>query len=151
MTCGTPIHKAFLAASREMGYKINDLNGAKQTGFMSSQGTLRKGLRCSTAKAFLRSSSGRKNLHISMYSFVHKIIIDKDRKVATGVMFSKGGRMRTVYAAKEVILSAGAIQSPQLLMLSGVGPSKHLHELNIPVILDRPGVGENLQVPRLEA
>nr|CAD7438272.1 unnamed protein product [Timema bartmani] len=141
----TPIHRAFLAAGREMGYKINDLNGAKQTGFMSSQGTLRKGLRCSTAKAFLRSSSGRKNLHISMHSFVHKIIIDKDRKVATGVVFSKGGRMRTVYAAKEVILSAGAIQSPQLLMLSGVGPSKHLHDLNIPVILDRPGVGENLQ------
>nr|CAD7392754.1 unnamed protein product [Timema cristinae] len=141
----TPITKAFLAAGREMGYKINDLNGAKQTGFMSSQGTLRKGLRCSTSKAFLRSSSGRKNLHISMHSFVHKIIIDKDRKVATGVMFSKGGRMRTVNAAKEVILSAGAIQSPQLLMLSGVGPSKHLLELNISVILDRPGVGENLQ------
>lgn len=93
----TPISRAFLAAGREMGYEERDLNGEKQTGFMMSQGTLRHGLRCSTAKAFLRPASKRKNLHISMHSHVMKIIIDQNTKRAEGVVFNKAvGGLRTV-------------------------------------------------------
>ncbi|XP_021925709.1 glucose dehydrogenase [FAD, quinone]-like [Zootermopsis nevadensis] len=142
----TPISRVFLAAGREMGYEERDLNGEKQTGFMMSQGTLRHGLRCSTAKAFLRPASKRENLHISMYSHVLKIIIDHDTKRAEGVVFNKAvGGLRVALANKEIILSAGALQSPQILMLSGVGPRDHLEEKGIKTILDVPAVGENLQ------
>lgn len=93
----TPISRAFLAAGREMGYEERDLNGEKQTGFMMSLGTLRHGLRCSTAKAFLRPASKRKNLHISMHSHVVKIIIDHNTKRAEGVVFNKpAGGLRQV-------------------------------------------------------
>jgi Choline dehydrogenase and related flavoproteins len=93
----SPISRAFLAAGREMGYETRDLNGEKQTGFMKSQGTLRQGLRCSTAKAFLRPASRRKNLHISMHSHVEKILINQGMKRAEGVVFNKAvGGLRAV-------------------------------------------------------
>ena len=113
-------------------------------GFMKSQGTVRNGHRCSTAKAFLRPVRNRPNLHISMRSLVHKIVIDPSTKQATAVRFEKNGQIYEVKAKKEIILSAGAVNSPQLLMLSGVGPADHLKSFNIPVIADLP-VGNNLQ------
>ena len=111
---------------------------------MKAQGTIRRGSRCSTAKAFLRPIRHRSNLFISMRSLVHKIVIDPSTKQATAVRFEKNGKIYEIKAAKEIILSSGAINSPQLLMLSGVGPADHLNSLGIPVIANLP-VGDNLQ------
>ncbi|XP_055678441.1 glucose dehydrogenase [FAD, quinone]-like [Lutzomyia longipalpis] len=143
----SPLMEIFLKAAGELGLlnPHGDYNGATQYGFARSQGTLRNGLRCSTAKAYLRPASHRHNLHISLHSHVQKILIDH-RKIAYGVVFGKHDwPLKEVYARKEVILCAGAIQSPQLLMLSGIGPAHHLMHHGIHVIYDSPGVGENLQ------
>ncbi|EFA05528.1 glucose dehydrogenase [FAD, quinone] [Tribolium castaneum] len=141
----TPLGVAFLQAGQEMGYDIRDVNGEKQTGFAFFQFTMRRGTRCSTSKAFLRPIRLRKNLHISLWSHVTKVLIDPESRRAYGVEFIKNGKKQIVLARKEVILSAGAINSPQLLMLSGVGPAEHLQEKGIRVIHDSPGVGQNLQ------
>lgn len=125
-----------------MGYDIRDINGDKQTGFALYQYTMRRGARCSTAKAFLRPIRLRKNLHISLYSHVTRILIDPRSNRAYGVEFIRDGKKRKIIAKKEVILSAGAINSPQLLMLSGIGPQQHLREKGIQVIHDSPGVGK---------
>ncbi|KAI4454883.1 glucose-methanol-choline gmc oxidoreductase [Holotrichia oblita] len=139
----TPLTGAFLLGGLEMGYQNRDVNGEFQTGFMVAQGTTRNGARCSTAKAFLRPIRHRKNLHIALKAHVTKVLIDKD-KVAYGVEFERDGRIYHINAKKEVIVSAGSINSPQLLMLSGIGPENHLREHGIPVIQDLK-VGENLQ------
>lgn len=128
-----------------MGYDIRDINGEKQTGFALYQFTMRRGTRCSTAKAFLRPIRLRKNLHISLWSHVTKVLIDPPTRRAYGVEFIKDGKKHVVKARKEVILAAGAINTPQLLMLSGIGPREHLENLGINVIHDSPGVGQNLQ------
>lgn len=137
-----------ITAGTEMGYEVVDINGASQTGFTLSQATVRNGLRCSTNKGFLRPVWRRRNLQIIIESTAERILIARDRdnrRRAYGVRVRSGRRLYTVRARREVILSAGAIQSPQLLMLSGIGPREHLEELNIPVIHDAPGVGRNLQ------
>ncbi|XP_037037107.1 glucose dehydrogenase [FAD, quinone] [Bradysia coprophila] len=139
----TPLSLAFVKAGTELGYLHRDCNGEEQTGFMLTQATLRRGTRCSTSKAFLRPVRQRKNLDIIMRSQTTKILIDSNNR-AYGVEFMRNGRLESVYAKKEVILSAGAINSPQLLMLSGIGPKEHLREHNIPVLVDLP-VGHNLQ------
>lgn len=113
-------------------------------GFMMIQATNRRGKRCSTAKAFLRPVRHRSNLFISMHSRVLKIVIDPVTKIASAVRFEKLGQVYEIKAKKEIIVSAGSVNSPQLLMLSGVGPSAHLNSLGIPVIADLP-VGNNLQ------
>nr|NVI72411.1 putative glucose dehydrogenase [Cucujiformia] len=113
-------------------------------GFMIAQGTIRRGSRCSTAKAFLRPIRLRKNIHIALDSHVTKIIINPTTMKATGVEFIRYGRKQLVLARKEVILSAGAINSPQILMLSGIGPKPHLDQYKIPTLKHLP-VGENLQ------
>ncbi|XP_043603587.1 glucose dehydrogenase [FAD, quinone]-like isoform X2 [Bombus pyrosoma] len=113
----TPLADAFLQAGREMGYENRDINGERQTGFMFPQGTIRHGSRCSTGKAFLRPASAQ---------------------------FLRDGKTMRVRANKEVIVSAGTINSPQLLMLSGIGPGEHLAEHGIPVIQNL-SVGHNLQ------
>lgn len=123
----------FLEAGRQLGYWILDVNGGNQTGFGRSQGTLRDGLRCSTAKAFLRPTVARHNLHISMKSHVEKILIHDQTKEAYGVQFKKNGVTKQVFTDREIILSAGAVQSPQILMLSGIGPKKELMKHGIPV------------------
>nr|XP_050039446.1 glucose dehydrogenase [FAD, quinone]-like [Dermacentor andersoni] len=147
----TPALHAFLKAGKELGYEVNDHNGARQTGFMANQFTVRGKERWSTSKAFvlpISGKKGRKNLHVSIFSKVTKILFDGMR--AVGVTFKKNQRKHTVRAAKEIIISAGVINSPKLLMLSGVGPRKHLEEMNIPVVADLP-VGENLQDHALAA
>ncbi|KZS13782.1 Choline dehydrogenase, mitochondrial [Daphnia magna] len=140
----TPLLNTFIEAGVEMGYENNDGNAASQTGFMKAQATVRRGSRCSSSKAFLRPARKRRNLDISKHSLVHKIVIDPSTKQATAVRFEKKGVMYQVQAKKEIILSAGSVNSPQLLMLSGVGPADHLQSLGIPVIADLP-VGNNLQ------
>lgn len=110
----------------------------------SIQGTIRRGTRCSTAKAFLRPARLRPNLHVAMQAHVTKIIINPVTKRVTGVQMLRDGRVHLVHAKREVILSAGSIGSPQLLMLSGIGPGEHLQRLGIPVLQDLR-VGDNLQ------
>lgn len=152
MTCeffryASPLSEVYLEAAAEMKYlnPNNDLNGESQTGFSRAQGSVRDGLRCSTNKAYLRPIRHRDNLHVSLKSHVEKILINPNTKEAYGVLFAKENKKYAVFASKEVLLSAGSIQSPQILMLSGVGPQKHLKEHEIQVIHHSPGVGENLQ------
>lgn len=140
----TQVLDTFLAAAKEFGYPVNDPNGESLLGFSHAQATLRHGRRCSAAKAFIRPIIHRPNLHISMNSRATRILIDPKTKVAYGVEFVKHRKVYQVMVDKEVILAAGSIASPQLLMLSGVGPREDLQKLNIPVIQDLR-VGYNLQ------
>lgn len=140
----TPLATAFVDAGREMGYATRDVNGEYQSGFMIAQGTTRDGSRCSTAKAFLRPARLRENLHIVVNSHVTKILIDPVGNRAYGVEFLTGGKLLKVRAKKEIISSGGSINSPQLLMLSGIGPKNHLAEHGIPLVQDL-SVGNNLQ------
>ncbi|XP_018311861.1 glucose dehydrogenase [FAD, quinone] [Mycetomoellerius zeteki] len=139
----TPLAIAFLQAGQEMGYENRDINGFNQSGFMLTQATIRRGSRCSTAKAFLRPIKNRPNLHIAMHAQVLRVLFNAEKR-ATGVEFLRDDKQRIVRCRREVVLSAGAINSPQLLMLSGIGPSEHLTEFGIPVISDLR-VGDNLQ------
>ncbi|XP_066921858.1 glucose dehydrogenase [FAD, quinone]-like [Clytia hemisphaerica] len=120
----------------------HDYNGGTQTGCVYYQNTKTNGQRCSTANAFLKNPPS--NLHISPLSHVLQISIHEDTHQATGVVYKKNGKVVIVDARKEVILSAGAIASPQILMLSGVGPKEELEKHGIPLIKDLP-VGQNLQ------
>lgn len=128
-----------------MGYDIVDVNGEQQTGFAFYQFNMRRGSRCSTAKAFLRPARLRKNLHVALFTHVVKIQTNPHTKRATGVQYIRDSQLKTVYATREVILSAGAIGSPHLLMLSGIGPADELQKVGIPVVHPLPGVGQNLQ------
>ncbi|XP_076249226.1 glucose dehydrogenase [FAD, quinone]-like [Calliopsis andreniformis] len=139
----SPMSIAFLQAGQELGYENRDINGANQTGFMLTQATIRRGSRCSTAKAFLRPVKNRENLHIAMNSQALRVLFNEDKR-ATGVEILRDGRQQVVRVRREIVLSAGAINSPQLLMLSGIGPKEHLTEFNIPVISDLR-VGDHLQ------
>ncbi|XP_035224994.1 glucose dehydrogenase [FAD, quinone]-like [Stegodyphus dumicola] len=139
----TPLGYAFEEAAQYLGYPKIDLNGPFQTGVSIPQGTIRRGARCSTAKAFLSPASNRPNLDIVIKAFVTKIIIDRYHR-ARGIIFSRGKKVYTVMARKEVIVSAGTINSAQLLMLSGIGPKRHLQRFGIPIVADLP-VGRNLQ------
>lgn len=135
---------AFLEAGKEFGYKTNDPNGEGMLGFSQVQATTRNGRRWSAAKAYLRPIRKRPNLFVSMKSWVTRILIDPHTKTAYGVEFFKNRQRYRINCTKEVILSAGSIASPQLLMLSGVGPREHLEEFDISVIKDLK-VGYNLQ------
>lgn len=141
----SPLGMAFLQAGEEMGYDINDVNGDQQTGFSFYQFTMRRGARCSMNKAFLRPVRLRKNLHIALFAHVTRVIIDPETRRALGVEFLRDGVMQRAFARREVIMSAGAIGTPQLLMLSGIGPAQHLQQVGVPLIQDAPGVGRNLQ------
>eukprot|EP00102_Acyrthosiphon_pisum_P005117 XP_001949407.2 PREDICTED: glucose dehydrogenase [FAD, quinone]-like [Acyrthosiphon pisum] len=140
----TPLAEAFISAGQEMGYGIHDINGQNQTGFMVPQGTIRNGSRCSTAKAFLIPARLRKNLHVILNTVVTRIKINPITNITSGVEMVKNNITYYVQVRKEVLLSAGPINSPQLLMLSGIGPGKHLAEMGIPIISDL-NVGKNLQ------
>ncbi|XP_045452674.1 glucose dehydrogenase [FAD, quinone]-like [Melitaea cinxia] len=143
-TYSTPLNDAFKKAGEELGYEWNDPNGEKVIGFSKPQATIRNGRRCSTSKAFLEPVRFRRNLRVSKYTTVTKILIDSITNVAKGVEFIKNGKRKRIFARKEVILSAGTFGSAQLLMLSGVGPEEHLKQLGINTIVNLP-VGYNLQ------
>ncbi|MEM7631369.1 MAG: choline dehydrogenase [Pseudomonadota bacterium] len=140
-----PITDAWVAAAQSAGYKFNpDYNGADQEGVGFFQLTARNGRRCSSAVAFLNPVKSRDNLTIVTHAQVEKI--ELQGKTVTGVSYrDRGGRWHTVKANKEVILSGGSINSPQLLMLSGIGEAEHLQEHGIDVVADLPGVGKNMQ------
>ena len=143
-TDATPISFAFPEAGKHLGYPNVDLNGPTQTGFAIPQGTVRRGARCSTAKAFLYPVRDRSNLHIVTFAYVTKILFNEFKR-AQAVQFDQFDRLtHMVYARKEIIISGGSVNTAQLLMLSGIGPRGHLEALGIPVVADLP-VGLNLQ------
>ncbi|KAG5330687.1 DHGL dehydrogenase, partial [Acromyrmex charruanus] len=139
----TPLAEAFLEAGKELGYSLVDYNGKNQIGFSYLQFTIMNGTRMSSNRAYLHPIHNRKNLHVTFQSTVTKVLIDSSTNRSVGVEFTKKDQTIRVFASKEVILCAGAIKSPQLLMLSGIGPAKHLTELGIDVIRDA-SVGKNL-------
>ncbi|MDF1749703.1 MAG: GMC family oxidoreductase N-terminal domain-containing protein [Alphaproteobacteria bacterium] len=139
-----PLCAAYFEAGQALGLPLNDdFNGPSQEGVGFYQVTTRKGRRHSSAKAFLRPAMGRKNLTVLTGAQAKRILFDGKR--ATGVVFQQGGQEKTLYAGREIIVSAGAINSPQLLQLSGVGPADLLRKHGIDPVLDQPQVGANLQ------
>lgn len=135
--------KAWVKAAQELGFKYNDYNGAQPSGVSFLQLSMKNGTRHSSSRAYLHPINGRNNLHVSKNSMVTKIIFDSTNTKAIGVEFEKLGKKYKILAKKEVIVSAGAINSPQLLMLSGIGPREHLEAMRINVVKDLP-VGYNL-------
>jgi choline dehydrogenase len=139
-----PLIDAFIAGAEQIGVPRNDdFNGEMQEGAGYFQLTTWKGWRCSSAKAYLVPARGRANLRIETGAFASGLVMEGKR--AAGVRWRQGGAMRSARARAEVLLSAGSIQSPQLLHLSGIGPQALLARHGIPVVHDLPGVGENLQ------
>jgi choline dehydrogenase len=139
-----PLCDAFILASQQAGHPRNDdFNGAQQEGAGYFQTTSRRGRRCSAAVAYLNPAKARRNLKIVTHAHVARVLFQGRR--AVGVEWRKGGETLSATAQREVILSAGAIQTPQLLQLSGVGPGALLQDLGLPVVHDSAGVGENLQ------
>lgn len=142
---GNPFQEIYLKAAEQAGFKLTtDFNGADQEGIGVHQVTQKNGERWNAARAYLHPHlASRPNLQVITNALVRRIVFSGKR--ASGVEFRQGGEIRTLRARREVILSAGAFQSPQLLMLSGIGPGTELQEFGIPVIHDLPGVGKNLQ------
>ena len=137
-----PLYAAFLEATRSAGFPLNeDVNGEHQEGFGPMPMTVDQGIRASTYHSFI-SKNRKTNLTISTNSFVNKLLIQEG--VAKGVSYTKANRQLNVRANREIILCAGAINSPQILMLSGIGRAQDLRDLGIEVHCDLPGVGQNL-------
>lgn len=141
----TPLADAWLQAGRELGYFEVDHNAQYQTGFMYPVSTMKNGQAYNVYKAFLKPFMKRRsNLYIVANAMVTKVIIDPTTRVARGVLYEHQGRSLLANSRKEVIISAGTVQSPQLLMVSGIGPAETLRKFKIKVIMDLPGVGQNL-------
>ncbi len=139
-----PLSHAFVEAAIQAGYAPNDdFNAGEQTGFGLFQVTQKDGMRCSAADGYLRPALDRPNLTVLTQAHVTELLLENGRCV--GVAYHHDGAGRQARARREVILSGGAINSPQVLMLSGIGPAAQLERLGIPVKVDLPGVGENLQ------
>ena len=136
--------QAWVESAKAYGLPANDdFNGAEQDGVGFFQLTQRQGERWSTADGYLRPAMERDNLTVETGALVTRVLVDNGR--ATGVRYVRDGTERDVYARGEVVLSGGALNSPQLLMLSGIGPAEQLREHDIEVIVDAPQVGEGLQ------
>ncbi len=138
-----PLFHAFVDAGREAGFEVTeDYNGAKQEGFGAMEQTIHNGRRWSTANAYMRPALKRRNVNL-VNGFAQRVVIENQR--ATGVEITRRGKTEIIRARREVIIAASSINSPKLLMLSGIGPAKHLKEHGIAVVADRAGVGQNLQ------
>jgi len=138
-----PLVRAFVEAGKQAGYPLtDDYNGAQQEGFGAFEHTIYRGRRWSAANAYLKPALKRQNCTL-VRGLAEQILIEEGR--AVGVTIRKGGQPQTIRANREVILAASAINSPKLLMLSGIGPAAHLAKHGIDVIADRQGVGQNLQ------
>ncbi len=136
--------EAIIAGAGELGVpRTEDFNGGVQEGVGYYQLFTDRGWRCSTAVAYLKPARGRPNLSVETNAHATRVVVEGGR--ATGVEYRQGGETKRAVARREVILSAGALQSPQLLQLSGIGPGPLLQRFGIPVVHDLPGVGENLQ------
>jgi len=144
MKAAHELHDAFLAACQEAGHKFNpDFNGPEQEGCGTYQVTIRNRRRASTAVTYLRPAMKRLNLKVELRSLAQRVIFEGKR--AIGLEYRQEGQVRRARARREVLLSGGSLQSPQLLQLSGVGPAALLKEHGIDVVHELPGVGENLQ------
>jgi choline dehydrogenase len=143
-TLSNPLHAAWLAAAVEAGYPSTaDVNGFQQEGFGRMDMTVGEGRRCSAANAYLRPAMRRPNLKVITHALATRILFEERR--VTGLEYVRGGTTHRLPIAGELILCGGPINSPQLLKLSGVGPAAELRALDIPVVHELPGVGENLQ------
>jgi choline dehydrogenase-like flavoprotein len=144
LRCVNPLTRAFVAAGVELGWPHNtDFNGAEQEGIGVYQVTQKRGQRHSTADAYLKPARRRRNLTVLSHAHATHLLFEQRRCV--GVAYMRDGLPQQAHARREVLLCAGAINSPQLLLLSGVGPAAHLQLLSIPITRDLPGVGHNLQ------
>jgi choline dehydrogenase len=142
--CANPLARAFIEAGRQAGYPLtSDMNGHQQEGFGAMDRTTRRGRRCSAARAYLHPARRRRNLTIRTGALTTAVCFAGRR--AVGVAYASGGQREEVRAAREVILAGGAINSPQLLMLSGIGDADALAAHDIAMVHDLPGVGRNLQ------
>ncbi|MCB1497941.1 MAG: choline dehydrogenase [Bauldia sp.] len=140
----SPLFDRFIEAGVEAGYARNDdFNGAVQEGFGRYDFTIRDGKRWSTSRAFLRPAMKRPNLTVATHALTRRIVIDKGR--AVGVEYERGGETIVARASREIVLSAGAVNAPQVLMLSGIGDRDELREHGIETVHHLPGVGKNLQ------
>ena len=138
-----PLTDAWVGSAVASGFKpTDDFNGAEQEGAGLYQVTCRKGRRWSTARAYLDPAQGRPNLTIRTGALAERVVVEGGRAVA--VTYQHGATSRTTYVDAEVVLAGGAVNSPQLLMLSGIGPGAHLREVGVDVVVDLPGVGQNL-------
>ncbi|MBO9408426.1 choline dehydrogenase [Shimia sp. R9_1] len=138
-----PLHAAFVEAGRQAGYPVtDDYNGQQQEGFGPMDMTVYKGQRWSAANAYLKPALKRENCDL-VRGLARKVVMENGR--AVGVEIERGGKVQVIRANIEVILSASSLNSPKLLMLSGIGPAAHLAEHGIDVVADRAGVGQNLQ------
>lgn len=142
-TSKNPLFDTFLTAAKQAGYFLtDDVNGYRQEGFSRFDRNVYRARRLSSARAYLHPVKNRKNLTIRTRSFVRKVVFEGKR--AVGVEVQRGKKIETIYA-KEIILCGGAINTPQILQLSGIGNSSHLEKLGIDTVHHLPGVGENLQ------
>ncbi|KAK8374629.1 hypothetical protein O3P69_012537 [Scylla paramamosain] len=139
----TPVVGGFIKAGEQLGYKRVDPSDPDQIGFSVVDFTVKNGIRWSTAEAYIKPNVHRPNLHVVLNAHVTRIIFDNNKR-AVGVRFQHQKKMKSVYARREVLLSAGAIGSPHVLMLSGLGPAKHLLSHGVAPMVDLPGVGQNL-------
>jgi choline dehydrogenase len=143
-TLTNPLHHAWLEAGMQAGYpRTADINGFQQDGVGRLDMSVGHGARCSAAKAYLHPAMRRRNLSVRTHALATRILFDAQR--ATGVCYRRGGHEFIARARREVLVCGGAINSPQLLKLSGVGPAEELRAHGIAVVQHRPGVGENLQ------
>jgi len=141
---GLSVFEDFVRAGEAMGWpRTPDFNGAQQEGAGFYQLTIRDGVRASTARAYLQPAEARRNLDVRVKCLVHRIEFADKR--ASAVAYERGGRVRRVRARREIVLCGGAVNSPQILLLSGVGPAAYLRGFDIPVVKNLPGVGQNLQ------
>jgi choline dehydrogenase len=138
-----PLYGAFVEAGRQAGFELtDDYNGAKQEGFGPMEQTIRGGRRWSAASAYLRPALRRPNVSL-IKGFARRVIIENQRAIGVEIELRK--RIQVIKARREVIVAASSINSPKILMLSGIGPAEHLREHGIQLVADRPGVGRNLQ------
>lgn len=138
-----PLFHAFVEAGRQAGYEVtSDYNGQKQEGFGAMEATIFKGRRWSAANAYLKPALKRPNCTL-VRAFARRVVIEGGS--ATGVEVERGGAVEVIRARAEVVLAASSINTPKILMLSGIGAASHLAEHGIAVVADRPGVGANLQ------
>ena len=138
------LEKAFLKAGKQAGHAwTDDVNGRQQEGFCRFEMNVNGGVRANTANAYLRGQGPANNLTVTPNALAHRILCNGTR--VTGLEYSVGGRLQRAEVNQELVLSAGVFGSPQLLMLSGIGPAEHLRAFDIDVLQDLPGVGNNLQ------
>lgn len=139
-----PLYQAFISAGEDAGYPFTaDYNGYQQEGFGQKNMSVSKGVRASSSRSYLAPAKGRANLKLISHVQIEKVLFDGDK--AIGVHYRTAGRHMKIFAKSEVILSAGSIGSPAILQRSGIGPANALVKAGVPVKIDSPGVGANLQ------